>query len=74
MPVPMKVEVIKNIAVPKSIRDVRRFVRMVNYYRDMWVRRSDILSPLTALCSKNASFKWQKEQQKAFNDMKKILS
>ena len=74
MPVPKKVEAIRNIAQPKTIRDVRKFVGMVNFYRDMWVRRSDILSPLTKLCSKNARFEWKEEQQKAFNDMKKILS
>jgi hypothetical protein len=30
MPVPKKIDAIKNIATPKSIRDVRRFVGMVN--------------------------------------------
>ena len=74
MPVPKKVEAIKNIAPPKNIHNVRKFVGMVNYYRDMWVRRSDILAPLTKLCSKKATFVWGESQQKAFNDMKKILS
>ena len=40
----------------------------------MRVRRSDILAPLTKLCSKKATFVWGESQQKAFNDMKKILS
>ena len=74
MPVPKKVEAIKNIAPPKNIQDVRKFVGMVNYYRDMWIRRSDILAPLTKLCSKKAAFVWGESQQKAFNDMKRILS
>ena len=74
MPIPNKVEAIRKIATPRTIRDVRKFVGMVNFYRDMWVRRSDILTPLTKLCSKNATFSWGSEQQKAFNDMKKILS
>ena len=47
MPVPKKIDAIKNIATPKNIRDVRKFVGMVNYYRDMWVRHSDMLAPLT---------------------------
>ena len=73
MPVPKKIEAIKNIATPKSIRDVRKFVGMVNYYRDMWIRRSDTLAPLTKLCSKSAKFIWKEEQEKAFNTMKKTL-
>jgi len=74
MPVAKKVEAIRNIDTPKTVKDVRRFVGMVNYYRDMWVRRSDVLSPLTKLCSKKAKFVWKEEQQKAFDTMKKILS
>ena len=31
---------------------------MVNYYRDMWIRRSDTLAPLTALTSKEAKWRW----------------
>ena len=64
MPVPKKIEVIKNIATPKLIRDVRKFVGMLNYYRDMWIRRSDTLAPLTKLCSKSAKFIWKEEQEK----------
>ena len=73
MPVPKKINAIKNIATPKTIRDVRKFVGMVNYYRDMWVRRSDMLTLLTKLCSKTAKFEWKEEQQTAFAQMKKIL-
>ena len=74
MPVAKKVDAIRQIATPKSIKDVRKFVGMVNYYRDMWIRRSDVLSPLMKLCSKKATFTWGEEQQTAFNTMKKILS
>ena len=73
MPVPKKIDAIKNIATPKTTRDVRKFVGMVNYYRDMWIRRSDTLAPLTKLCSKSAKFEWKEEQEKAFTTMKKIL-
>ena len=67
-------EAIQNIATPKTIKDVRKFVGLVNYYRDMWVRRSDILAPLTRLCSNKAKFIWTDEQQKAFNTMKKLIT
>jgi hypothetical protein len=73
-PIPKKVDAIQNIAVPKTRRELRRFIGMVNYYRDMWIRRSDVLAPLTKLVSKTAKWQWTDEQQKAFEMMKKIIS
>ena len=73
-PIPKKVDAMYNIAVPKTRRELRRFIGMVNYYRDMWIRRSDVLAPLTKLCSKNVKWAWTDEQQKAFDLMKKIIS
>jgi hypothetical protein len=46
---------------------------MVHYYRDMWVRRSELLSPLTSVPSKNVKFNWTDEHQKAFENIKKII-
>jgi hypothetical protein len=46
---------------------------MVNYYRDMWVRRLSLLAPLTSMTSKNVKFKWTDEHQRAFDDIKKII-
>ena len=56
-PVPKKVEAIHNIAPPKNKKELRGFIGMVNYYRDMWICRSDTLAPLTALTSKEAKWK-----------------
>ena len=58
---------------PKKTKDVRRFVGMVNYYRDMWHRRAHTLTPLTKLCSTKLKFNWTQTEQKAFEDMKKIV-
>jgi hypothetical protein len=46
-PIPKKVEAIKNMVRPTTRKELRRFIGMVNYYRDMWVRRSSLLAPLT---------------------------
>ena len=47
---------------------------MVNFYRDMWIRRSDVMAPLlTALTSKNAKWQWGKEESDAFETIKRIL-
>ncbi len=40
-PLSKKVEAMHNLAVPKTQKQVRAFIGMVNYYRDMWARRSE---------------------------------
>ena len=37
-PIAKKVEAIQNIAAPKNKRELRRFIGIVNYYRDIWIR------------------------------------
>ena len=49
------------------------FIGMVNYYRDMWVRRSHVLAPLAALTSNIAKWRWGLEDQEASNKMKEII-
>ena len=74
MPIPKKIEALKNVAVPTTKRQLRRFIGLINYYRDMWIRRSEILSPLSKLCSKTIKWQWTEEQQKAFELIKKVVS
>ena len=52
MPIPKKVEAIQDLAVPKTRKQLRQFIGMINFYRDMWQKRSELLAPLTALTSK----------------------
>ena len=69
-----KVDAILRIKPPRTKRQLRQFLGMVNYYRDMWRRRSHILAPLTAMVSKEAKFTWTNDHQKAFDDIKTIMS
>jgi len=46
---------------------------MINFYRDMWIRRSAILTPLTELTSKDAKWKWTKQQEKAFQMITEVM-
>ena len=40
----------------------------------MWIQRSDVLAPLTALTSKEAKWDWTPTHQSAFDKMKQIIS
>ena len=64
----------QQIAPPTNRKQLRRFLGMINYYRDMWMRRSEVLAPLTELTSEKKPFKWTEACDKAFQTMKKILS
>ncbi len=44
-----KVQAILAIQLPKRVKQLRHFLGMVQYYRNLWARRSDMLAPLTAL-------------------------
>jgi hypothetical protein len=44
-----KVQAILVLNLPNNIKESRHFVGMVQYCRDMWARRSNMLAPLTDL-------------------------
>ena len=46
-PQPKKVQAILALTLPQNIKQLRRFLGMVQYYRDIWARHSEILAPLT---------------------------
>ena len=52
MPLPDEVESLKNIAKPTTKRQLRPFVGLINYYRDMWQHRSEILTLFSSMTSK----------------------
>ena len=55
---------------PNNTKELRAFIGIVNYYRDMWARRSHLLHPLTALTPNKENFKWTGVEQKSFDDIK----
>ena len=73
-PLSKKVEAIHAITAPKTREQLRQFIGVINYYRDMWPRHSHILAPLSKLVSPNMKFKWTDIEQKAFEEIKKVIS
>src|SRR5210317_1708453 len=60
--------------MPKTRKELRQFIELVNYYRDLFPKRSETIAPLTALMSKTTNWKWTTEHQIAFDNMKKIVA
>jgi hypothetical protein len=69
-----KVEAILKLSLPKTKHQLRHFLGMINYYRDMWQKRSHMLAPLTGLVSPPVKYKWGEEQQKVFDEIKQKAS
>ena len=65
-PINIKVESIVNMTPPKNKKQVRALIDVINYYRDMWDKRSHILHPLMALTSPKVRFKWISVEEKSF--------
>jgi hypothetical protein len=69
-----KVEAMLKILAPKTRRQLRSFIGLVNYYRDMWPKRSDILAPLSSMTSSKVPWKWTEVHQKAFDKIKQLIA
>ncbi len=65
---------------PKTLKELRGFIRMVNYYPDMWPHRAHILMPLTSHTGApkkgqtQKKYVWMEKMQAAFNQMKALMA
>jgi len=82
-----KVQAILALNPPNSVKELRHFLGMVQYYRDMWVKRSEMLAPLSDLVAecgetkttkknkvKKAPWKWDPIHQAAFDCVKATIA
>jgi hypothetical protein len=72
-PVNNKVVVILKIKAPTTRKELRQFIGIVNYYRNMWFCRSELLAPMTSLTSSKVKFEWLPSHQLAFDKIKKVI-
>lgn len=68
-----KVLAIENIQKPKCVKDVERFLGMVNYVNRFIPNFSSITEPLRQLVRKDNLFHWDKEQETSFQSLKSCL-
>jgi hypothetical protein len=53
--------------LPNNVKELRHFLGIVQYYRDMWARRSEMLAPLTDLvgeCGETKATRMNKTKKK----------
>ena len=55
------------MAYPRNRKEVLIFTIMINYYRDMWSRKSHTLQELTEFTSVCDKFKWTYVEQEVFD-------
>jgi hypothetical protein len=81
------VQAILAIELPKGVKQLRHFLGMVQYYRDLWARWSNMLTPLTALAgecgqtkiskakgTKKVPWHWDEVHQRAFDHVKATIA
>ena len=69
-----KVKAIAEMSIPVNRKGVRRFLGMVGYYRKFCCNFAEVALPLTDLLKKERRFTWTEQCQRAFDNLKLVLS
>ncbi len=86
-PQPKKVQEILALILPSNVKELQQFLGMVQYYRDMWAKRSEMLASLTDLVGecretkttkkngiKKKPWRWESIHQQAFDNVKATIA
>ena len=73
-PDPAKVRAIQQMAAPKSVTDVRRFLGMCKYLAKFIPNLLATSEPLRRLTEKSIEFQWGEEEQSAFEKLICVVS
>ncbi len=86
-PQPKKVQAILVLNFPNNIKELRQFLGMVQYCRDMWQKCSEMLASLTNLVgecgetrttkknkTKKKPWRWESIHQQAFDNVKATIA
>jgi hypothetical protein len=68
-----KTIVLKTYPVPKSVKDIQKFLGLTGYYRRFIENYAKITKPLTQLLRKEEAFVWTDLQQQSFQELINIL-
>jgi hypothetical protein len=81
------VQAILTLNPPNNVKELWQFLGMVQYYRDMWQKHSEMLAPLTDLIgecgetkttkgnkTKKKPWRWESIHQQAFDNVKATIA
>jgi len=68
-----KVEGVMNWPISQCIKDIQKFLGLVNYYRQFVKDFAKIAKPLYQLVRKDKKWKWKGKQEEAFIKLKRIF-
>lgn len=68
-----KIKAVEAFPLPKSVHNVRQFLGLTGFFRKFVKNYAHITKPLSNLLKKDEAFKWEEEQQLAFEKLKRIL-
>lgn len=67
------VESVKNFPTPKTVKQLKRFLGLVGYYRMFVPQFSKITAPLHKLLKRNIKYVWGKSQENTIHALKQKL-
>ena len=70
---PIKVAGVADWKTPKNVRDIRKFLGFVNFYRRFIPNHSKKAKPMNDLLKKGVPFEWKQEQEDAFQELKQVV-
>ncbi|CAC5422384.1 unnamed protein product [Mytilus coruscus] len=72
-PPPDRITAVQEYPSPRSVRELRRALGLLNWFKKFIPNFSAEIEPLTKLLRKNAKFRWTSEQENAFTKLKSLL-
>lgn len=69
-----KVRAIHDAPAPMTIKELRAFLGLVNYYGRFVPQQSTVLAPLYNLLKDETTWRWGKAEQDSFNKCKRLLT
>ncbi|KAF1326562.1 reverse transcriptase, partial [Globisporangium splendens] len=70
---PEKVKAIDDWPVPKNVKQLRQWLGLANYLHKYTRNYAALVQPLTQLLKKDVEWKWPKDHQTAFEEVKRSL-